>query len=488
MQEKNYAVLNGFIPSFLIFLVINILLIYGIVKIGEQKAIEVKSIITRTVLEFQEPDLSYLCAITNCSYIALNDKLYELTEGGFLKKHPNDFLNNDVFLNFKNSAILTNYQIKVEADVSTSLDDYNIVVLLDKEIHIEEVIQLIITVNVFVQFLYFIFVSVLYYTRKKQMLLYKLQLSSSLQEKNMKILTENVHHEINTPLAVITGTIEQQQFNRQVYEEYTQRPFEERNKREEKYLHNNAIVLEYDILYSSIDQINNILQRMNGFKQIRYSNGNKSIKDIIDYSINSMTIYKHGNFDYKIAHIFNKYSLSGNLENGDFLNILSNFLRNSLEAKANFLNLSGKFAKGKFHMYIADNGEGIYNKYTNEHLNKKDYSRIFDPYYSTKDALGNKKIVKIKWYHRIQNIYKILFLQNGQNGQKNKETRGIGLYLNKQLLLEKHGNVFLKETSHAGTVFELIFDAKLKHQSRNCVTGVNCITCSVSENCAFKNK
>ena len=47
-----------------------------------------------------------------------------------------------------------------------------------------------------------------------------------------------------------------------------------------------------------------------------------------------------------------------------------------------------------------------------------------------------------------------------ETNEENSEIRGVGLFLNKQMLLESGGDLKLRETSDKGTVFEIIVNAK----------------------------
>jgi signal transduction histidine kinase len=229
------------------------------------------------------------------------------------------------------------------------------------------------------------------------------------------------------------------------------------------------------MIYSSIDQIDTVLQRMSNFKNLKYSNGNKTILDILNYSANSMNIYKAAYFEIIIDEKFVNWSLKHGenyLKNEDLLNVVSNHLRNSIEASATKINLQMKITNNKkstlMHIFITDNGTGIRDPDTGLLLAPSKYNNIFKDYYSSKNKNGKSKIrnsqgfildtifilsTKIK---KILQKCKLIKSDKLSNEIIEDNVRGVGLYLNKELLRDNHGDLRLRETSENGTVFEII--------------------------------
>jgi hypothetical protein len=75
-----------------------------------------------------------------------------------------------------------------------------------------------------------------------------------------------------------------------------------------------------------------VLEKTRGFKHLRYSNGNKSIFDIIDGAFKIMSI-SNSNFTYNIDNRLNDYKLNYKLvkdfKNADLLNIVLNHIKKS---------------------------------------------------------------------------------------------------------------------------------------------------------------
>jgi len=440
---------------FILFMM-NIILAYTGSKILNEIAIMNQKVVKQTINEFNEIDLSHLCNVTNCSKIWQKNKLYIndnhklISSKNYKYKYSISTKLCDILPDYSENKKHPNYRFSKDFEYIVLVDDYNLGIVINLKRAINEGINMFLFINLFIFILYSLFFIIVYTKNSKKRLIDKLQLSNTLQEKNMKILTENIHHELNTPLAVINGTLEQYEYDRD--QECKKCPPGEckiNRRKDDKYR------LDLETIYSNIDQIKTVLQRMNGFKQIKYSNGNKTLADIIDYSINSMSVYKRSNFTTSVSTIFKKYSLSGKLSNGDFLNIFSNFLRNSLDAKATFIRIEGYCRDGEnLYIYITDNGEGIYDRYTGEIIQPKYYNRIFEPYYSSKDKDGNRIHEAISVYSQIKRFFNI------DKDHNNEELRGVGLYLNKELLQTRGGNLRLKSTSKKGTVFEVMVQIK----------------------------
>ena len=147
------------------------------------------------------------------------------------------------------------------------------------------------------------------------------------------------------------------------------------------------------------------------------------------------------------------------LNNADVLNLVTNHFKNSLEAMADRIETSVKFdEKHKLlYLYIVDNGTGV-KGLNGQLISPNKYDCVFDPYWSTKNEKGEFIFGQIEesksWIKR--KLSKIradikIWLNPGSYGK----IRGIGLYLNRQFLLDAGGDIKLIETSEKGTVFVL---------------------------------
>ncbi len=474
MKKFNQDKTNSFGKSLFIFLsIVNIAFLSIYIHLITYEINEKRSALKSSIYEYKRHHntvdnqvynnrihlLKTLCASTGCDrFMDINNK------DRFRAKENNDgytFRTKEEYEQTKCSYKMYFGDLKVTSDLRSVIiikgkDKINATFAYSLEPFLEVILHIFLISNtlLIMVFIYYYFNT---YTRdEKEKLVNRMRLSGTLQEKNMKILTENIHHELNTPIAVISGYLKDYEHQLSIDDKLC------KNACAQKPL----ISLDFETLYSSIEQVNTVLQRMNGFKQITYSNGNKSLFDIINYSANSMKIYKQSNFNYDIDQNFKKYTLSGDLSNGDFLNILSNFLRNSLEAKATQIKVQCKFNSKTNHIYIyiIDNGEGIFDKNTGSALQKENYKKIFEPYYSTKDSLGNTHIKIDSAFTKF--IKAIKHIINKEDEEIQDSIRGVGLYLNKELLNKRGADLILEETSSRGTVFKLIVPGKIKKKGK----------------------
>jgi len=234
-----------------------------------------------------------------------------------------------------------------------------------------------------------------------------------LHSKSMINITENIHHEMNTPLEVIDNKILHIQdiLKKSICEEC-------RNENKEKM---SSLDEDFEFVKIASQQIFFVLDKMKDFKHLRYSNGNKSIHDIVNGAFKIISI-SNTNFTFKIDEKLKKYKIaSKNLANADFLSILLNHIKNSLEANADTVFvLFRKFEKNTLYMRLLDNGSGI-----PEHSK----SKIFDANFSTKKTSSG--------------------------------IRGNGMFLNRQILSGSGGCVKLISTSKLGTTFEITIPSKV---------------------------
>ncbi|EJF05884.1 histidine kinase [Thiovulum sp. ES] len=176
---------------------------------------------------------------------------------------------------------------------------------------------------------------------------------------------------------------------------------------------------EYINTYSKA--IYNILERMKNFKQIKYSNGNKTLHDIIYTVLSTMEIHQKGLFTYSLDNQLKDYKLAENsLRNEDMLNLFTNHVKNSLEANSTKININiNHHLKSNIYIHIVDNGNGI---------SEKAIKKVYNPNFSTKAGNG--------------------------------DIRGVGMYLSKSLLQTVGGDEHIVESSIHGTVIELFFPVK----------------------------
>ena len=267
--------------------------------------------------------------------------------------------------------------------------------------------------SIFVPLSMLLFIYPLYQSIKEEQTEMLMVLSSNealLANKTMINITENIHHELNTPLEVIDNKIEKIHRIITHYLEYDGKRVLDKKSDE--------IEDDFKFIRTSSEQIYNVLEKMRSFKHLRYSNGNKSIKNVIDEGLKIIAM-SNNNFTYKVDEKLNKYTLLGNLKNADLLSIILNHLKNSLEADASQIVLMFVSChKNVLTFRIIDNGKGIPADVLDT---------IFDANVSTKSGI-----------------------------------RGNGLYLNKHILNAQGGDVEVVQTSKHGTTIEISIMCKDK--------------------------
>jgi len=253
-------------------------------------------------------------------------------------------------------------------------------------------------------------------------------------QNSMTILTENIHHELNSPLKVIENNLKKFKKLMILYlsKKYTGEYFTSFETLKSYIEKNNIQIIEiankkirkkfffdlFELTDTSIEQIQTILHNMAEFKQLRYSNGNKSIFDIAEGAGKILKVTVDISFDLEIDEELKKFKIDHNngLKNADLINILINHFKNSIEANATQIEVFIENIKNNFLLLnIKDNGNGIPNEFISE---------IFSPNKSTKsDYVG---------------------------------LRGNGLFLNQNLLKQFGGDIKLKKTQEGkGTEFVL---------------------------------
>ncbi len=249
-----------------------------------------------------------------------------------------------------------------------------------------------------------------------------------LSNKSMIAIAENIHHELNTPLEVIDNKIEK------IYEVLTyfikeeEKIFKKIPTLPEDRIKRNAelkkiVETDFEFIRTASEQIYFVLEKMKKFKHLRYSNGNKSIKNIIEGGFQIIKL-SNSNFDYQVDDkLYNYYLKTKTIQNAELLSIILNHIKNSLEANSNKIAVvySG-IIKNKLRIRIVDNGNGV-------PLDAQKH--IFEPNFSTKNIDGG--------------------------------IRGNGMFLNKEILKNIGGNVSLIDTSIKGTTIELEIPVELKN-------------------------
>jgi len=191
----------------------------------------------------------------------------------------------------------------------------------------------------------------------------------------------------------------------------------------------------YEEILLAIETLEELMVIIADSKEVKNNSMKTSIDRIINTVMSGIKVTKVTSIELTIKEgqdLVKDYKPASKLGNGKFISILKNFITNSVEAKASKISIVFKVEEGMGTLFLIDNGLGI--KDNNGNL-ITDIDRIFTAGVTTKDRHGNATSDKSKL----------------------SKTRGVGLYLNKQILLSVGGDINLIKTSKLGTIFKLIF-------------------------------
>jgi len=378
--------------------------------------------IKQNIMEYDEIDLSHICNLSECT------KIYTPTET-FVKKDYLTEINYEKpnFLKISKTVYLNNYHLvfyNEEANVYIEKifghHIYDIIVNLS--------IIFIIFINIFSWFMY-----KAYKRERNEAMITNIGNEAILANKSMIMITENVHHELNTPIDVIENKIEKvhRTLNQYIVSQTEWAEKHNMDKREtvESRKWNQKIIKlekDFDFIHTSIEQILSVLSKMKNFKNLRYSNGDKSVYNVIEGAFRIISV-SYSNVSYYIDDEFKKYKMGKDtLKNIDLLNVLINHIKNSLEAQASEIkvNMNPNIKKNMMKLVITDNGSGI-----SEEIKKN----VFNPNFSSK--------------------------------QIGDSIRGNGMYLNKHIVKEFGGDIKILQTSTKGTSVEISFRVNIKEDN-----------------------
>jgi len=355
------------------------------------------------ISEYKEVDVEQLCKLSECikvdiivkntyrEYIMIDDiLLYNKTHIEDTKYHLFNtlYISDNYELSIFNKASNTFYFID-----SRLLDNYLVVFVIFVSI-------------IFIFFIIYIYITVK--SEKKESILLNKGFEALITNKSMIMITENIHHELNTPLEVIDNKVAK---IHNIINKYKMNEIE--NDRRKNNIEYSMIDEDFEYIKIASEQIYTVLSKMSNFKNLRYSNGNKSLYDIIDGAFKIIKVI-NSNFEFMIDEDFVNYGLK-NIKNADLLSIIINHIKNSIEASASKVYiLINNVEDDTLKFRIIDNGNGIEEK-----------------------------------------IKKNVFLPNFSTKKEVDEVRGNGMYLNKNILQAGSGDVDIISSSKKGTTIEI---------------------------------
>jgi len=402
--------------------------------IVDTKKTVITKILSKTLKQDDKVDLTFtsnLVQALNIKVVYNNGSVFTYSTQGSTLHLENKNYSQNVFSPllgytpwYNHWYISSSFNMIMYYPVSQEMDKYlsaNSINYMQLELNIPALLVTDLTFNIIVTFLLLLstFLMVLFVVGKVRVsdLIAKAGNEAMLSSKNSQKFTEAMHHEVKTPLSVLLSSFDRMEvlledlWSNTENIGYILKRLEE--EKEPVRLISKMVGLNFEIIY-------NILDKQKNNRAIRYSNGNYNLYALIQHSLEGLK------WDTKIKYIYSidpQLKLFSNedkgLSNEDFTNIITNHIRNSLEANSNNIRIvMNKMKDGKISIYIADNGNGMDENVKN---------MIYLPNFSTKKEL------------------------------KNSDNQGIGMYLCKTLLNEVGGDERVKVSGIKGTVFELVF-------------------------------
>jgi signal transduction histidine kinase len=276
------------------------------------------------------------------------------------------------------------------------------------------------------------------------------------------MLAEQLHHEINTPLTVVKTLCDK--ILSEMQDSATCGIAEKRSP-----CKNCEVPKKYQklrgykkIIDDNIKQAYVVIERMAEVKQVRYSNGNKTLYDITKATFDIMGVYNRANYVYNIDTRLRDYIVDHKtgIKNHEVMNILLNHIKNSLEADASdirvILNSIVDYEMTAYDKYIMS-AIMYSDKYLPNLLS--DITILMLDKMMTKKGKDRRSIAKVLLIDNGKGIppqfRQNVFNLNWSSKKKNGIVRGAGLYLNRAILRTAGGDVDVLESSPKGTTFIL---------------------------------
>lgn len=397
-------------------------------------------------------DLSLLCNAISCKGVVDNTTHYTNVDGILVRD------------NFNTVDIIKTYS-QLNKDLDTVIYKDGTYFVIDNSNAIDFIYRItwISTIA-----LYLIMLLMSFNIRKTEMkrdLFEKAVLKNSLETRLQRDITESLHHEMGTPLAIIRSLVNE--LFKLLYPcEITQSNMCDLKIKHKDIPECNTCIsntrrremdgkalMYYEQLTLAGDSLFALQTLIGKGKHINYSNGTVSVFEIVNNVISSSNGFRVRKIT---PHYFNKDILDNysckTLANGELLIVINTMIINAIEAKATAIEVRGELDEDKLNLYITDNGRGIRDK----HDRPVTDLNIFNYGYSTKNMVGENI--------QIKGLFRSILVKLGIVTHSNQE-RGAGLSISKRILLKSGGDIVLTKTDTNGTTFKVTIPTKPREKS-----------------------
>ena len=423
----------------LIIFIISFLMIIGsilVVTINEVTSNSVK-MIHSAIDSSQSFDIESICELTDCVEIkselpGFYGMVFKIDKGS-LKETVHKKICGNIIYKFKSSSLDTDLNLIVRHDM------YMLKVKINTSHMFTSIfLYFLAIVGIFtILFTYSYFKNSLAEARSN--LIIAENKDSNMRDSYMNTLTEGLKHEINTPIAIIEG-----QFT------YLKENFSGTQMTTCKV---NNMIKSFSLINIAIEDVKAVLARLNSLKEVN-NYANKGVKlpiyKNIDLGFYAFQVINRTNFNYKLDESLWEYRLES-LSDPELRSILNHCSKNSLEAKSTVINVKvAKHEDGILTITFSDNGYGVRDSSTGLILKKSNYDMIFQPKASSKDKDGDTIITDNKFIGLLNKIKKTL-----SPSKDITFSRGIGLYVSRQIIEDSGGKFILHSTTKKGSIFEI---------------------------------
>jgi len=403
-------------------------------------------------------DISLFCYTSNCKRISINDTLFEPNPTtGVLSK-----INNEVLYSTEPTVFEKILEKIFNSTFTIELSNEDKLVVWLGTHNYQTVLSQFYIMNIF----FLIWYGVIYFRNARNeaaaSLLAKKNIKTVLEGKLQYTVAGSMHHEMLGPITVIKDLFDEIREAMLIYyvDDCGDCPIKKQRRKTDIHIPRRTIIDYIEKISSSIDRLHGVLALLRESKDNRYSNGNKNIATLTSNLFATTSIFTSRHFEYVIKNeeLLKTLHLK-KLPNGEFMNILSNLVTNSVEAKCSKVILECKLVTpGLLQMFCIDNGTGVLGK-DGKIIKASEYDLIFAYGVSSKDLSGNVVYDKRTW---LSNLVRTIFykpeLFTSESG------RGLGMYVIRETLKKYDGEISLHKTSTNGTIFKLLIPVEpFKH-------------------------
>jgi signal transduction histidine kinase len=307
--------------------------------------------------EYGEIDLHHLCNLTSCRGIFHDEHYYGIDE----ETQQIDLQNSDTTVKmaeefYKYQNVSLRHDLTFVVPIQPEDQRYPTYFIIDISKFIPNFLLLLGILTLVFNAVAAITVNILL---KREKTLHDIESSkdkTGLQFDNLMFYIENLNHEVNSPLFVLSRKLKD--LKTKVGYECDE---------------------TFEVITNSIEQINAVMQRTREVKRINKISDDRTIYDLVKSTIITVKVMRSENIDIEIDKKLDKYYLDQSaVTNGTFINILTNHIKNSIEAYSSTLTSTFiSVYKNKLTFTFADDGNGIPEEFK---------SKVFEKGFSTKGS------------------------------------------------------------------------------------------------------